>query len=109
MLWESDAATGQLIAESDVFRRIVFSAYYRRITDLFFIIEEVAFQRMYIRLAHKILELPGENDTLRKTHQQLALDLGSVREVISRYLAEWERMGWVHASRGMIEGERAVG
>ena len=38
-----------------------------------------------------------------KTHQQLALDLGSVREVISRYLAEWERMGWVHASRGSIE------
>jgi CRP/FNR family transcriptional regulator len=38
-----------------------------------------------------------------KTHQQLALDLGSVREVISRYLAEWERMGWVHSSRGAIE------
>jgi len=38
-----------------------------------------------------------------KTHQQLALDLGSVREVISRYLSEWERMGWVHASRGSIE------
>jgi CRP/FNR family transcriptional regulator, anaerobic regulatory protein len=26
-----------------------------------------------------------------------------VREVISRYLAEWERMGWVQASRGSIE------
>jgi CRP/FNR family transcriptional regulator len=38
-----------------------------------------------------------------KTHQQLALDLGSVREVISRYLSEWERMGWVQASRGSIE------
>jgi CRP/FNR family transcriptional regulator, anaerobic regulatory protein len=38
-----------------------------------------------------------------KTHQQLALDLGSVREVISRYLAEWERMGWVHSSRGAVE------
>jgi CRP/FNR family transcriptional regulator len=38
-----------------------------------------------------------------KTHQQLALDLGSVREVISRYLSEWERMGWVQASRGQIE------
>ena len=25
------------------------------------------------------------------------------REVISRYLAEWERMGWVHAARGSIE------
>ena len=38
-----------------------------------------------------------------KTHQQLAHDLGSVREVISRYLREWERMGWVRSSRGTIE------
>ena len=46
---------------------------------------------------------PGAKGVVAKTHQQLALDLGSVREVISRYLAEWERMGWVRASRGMIE------
>jgi CRP/FNR family transcriptional regulator, anaerobic regulatory protein len=38
-----------------------------------------------------------------KTLQQLALDLGSVRELISRYLGGWERMGWVRASRGSIE------
>jgi CRP/FNR family transcriptional regulator len=92
----------QLIAESDVFRRFVFSAYSRRITDLFFIIEEVAFQRMDIRLAHKILELPGENDTLRKTHQQLAAELGTAREVISRLLQEFQRRQWIEIGRGEI-------
>jgi CRP/FNR family transcriptional regulator len=92
----------QLIAESDVFRRFVFSAYSRRITDLFFIIEEVAFQRMDIRLAHKILELPGENDTLRKTHQQLAAELGTAREVISRLLQEFQRRQWIEIGRGEL-------
>lgn len=92
----------QLIAESDVFRRFVFSAYSRRITDLFFIIEEVAFQRMDIRLAHKILELPGENDTLYKTHQQLAAELGTAREVISRLLQEFQRRQWIEIGRGEI-------
>lgn len=92
----------QLIAESDVFRRFVFSAYSRRITDLFFIIEEVAFQRMDIRLAHKILELPGENDTLHKTHQQLAAELGTAREVVSRLLQEFQRRQWIEIGRGEI-------
>ena len=56
-----------------------------------------------LRLARRLLAEADEQGVVAKTHQQLALDLGSVREVISRYLAEWERMGWVHASRGSIE------
>jgi CRP/FNR family transcriptional regulator len=92
----------QLIAQSDVFRRFVFSAYSRRITDLFFIIEEVAFQRMDIRLAHKILELHGTNATLHMTHQQLAAELGTAREVISRLLQEFQRRQWIEIGRGEI-------
>jgi hypothetical protein len=48
----------------------------------------------------------GDQGIVAKTHQQLALDLGSVREVISRYLGEWERVAWVRASRGSIEVAR---
>ena len=55
------------------------------------------------RLARRLLAEADEQSVVTKTHQQLALDLGSVREVISRYLGEWERMGWVRASRGRIE------
>jgi CRP/FNR family transcriptional regulator len=92
----------QLIAQSDIFRRFVFSAYSRRITDLFFIIEEVAFQRMDIRLAHKILDLPADNGTLHMTHQQLAAELGTAREVISRLLQEFQRRRWIRIGRGEI-------
>lgn len=92
----------KLIAESPVFRTFVFQAYSRRITDLFHVIDEIAFQRMDIRLAHKLVELAGTADELRTTHQLLSVELGTAREVVSRQLAEFQRRGWVEQSRGRI-------
>ena len=92
-----------LIASSKTFRDFVFTAYSRRITDLFLTIEEIAFQRMDIRLAQKLLELAGEGGTVAATHQQLAAELGTAREVISRQLSEFQRRGWVELSRGQVK------
>jgi len=92
----------ELIAESPVFRRFVFTAYSRRITDLFFIIEEIAFRRMDIRLAQKLVELPAPSNAIATTHQDLAAELGTACEVISRQLKEFERRGWVELARGEI-------
>lgn len=92
-----------LISQSEVFRRFVFSAYSKRITDLFFVIEEIAFQRVDIRLAQKLLELGGKGDIINSTHQQMAAELGTAREVVSRQLQEFQRRGWVAQSRGTIE------
>ncbi|MOA61210.1 Bacterial regulatory protein, crp family [compost metagenome] len=63
--------------------------------------ENVAFQRIDIRLAARLLE-PGQN-SLALTHQQLAAELGSSREVISRQLKEFERRGWVRLGRASLE------
>jgi len=93
----------RLIAESEVFRRFVFSTYSHRITDLFLVIEEVAFKRIDIRLAQKLLSLMDSTNTIRATHQKLAVELGSAREVISRQVQEFQRKGWVKATRGEIE------
>lgn len=92
----------QLIARSEPFRRFVFTAYSRRITDLFAVIEEVAFQRLDIRLAQKLLDLVEDGDSLRITHQALAAELGTAREVISRQLQEFQRRGWIAGQRGCI-------
>ena len=75
-----------LVATSQSFRNFVFSAYSRRITDLFHVIEEIAFQKVDIRLAQKLLELTNGGPVLKATHAQLAAELGSAREVISRQL-----------------------
>ncbi len=91
-----------LIARSSVFRRFVFTAYSKRITDLFIVIEEVAFKRVDLRLAQKLLDLGGPTGEVHLTHQQLATELGSAREVISRQLQEFQRRGWVTAARGEV-------
>lgn len=92
----------RLVSESTDFRRFVFSAYSKRITDLFMVIEEVAFKRIDIRLAQRLLELKNKADIVQATHQKLAVELGSAREVISRQLQEFQRKSWVKASRGEI-------
>lgn len=91
-----------LVAGSKAFRNFVFSAYSRRITELFHVIEEIAFQKIDIRLAHKLVELAGPDRKLSATHAQLAAELGTAREVISRQLQEFQRRGWVVTARGAV-------
>ncbi|MCA0044549.1 Crp/Fnr family transcriptional regulator [Celeribacter litoreus] len=91
-----------LVATSQNFRNFVFSAYSRRITDLFHVIEEIAFQKVDIRLAAKLLQLAAGKAQLKATHAQLAAELGTAREVISRQLQEFQRRGWVETARGVV-------
>lgn len=93
----------QLASESAEFRHFVFTAYSTRIVELFHIIEDVAFQRIDVRLAEKIIELAQGESTIKLTHQQLAAELGTAREVISRQLSEFQRRHWVKQSRGIIQ------
>ena len=91
-----------LVASSKEFRNFVFRAYSRRISDLFHVIEDIAFRRMDIRLAQKIIER-ADTGVLKATHAKLAAELGTAREVISRQLAEFQRRGWIAQSRGAVE------
>jgi CRP/FNR family transcriptional regulator len=91
-----------LIARSPEFRRFVFTAYSRRITDLFLVIEEIVFRRLDVRLAQKLLQLADRDGSLQATHQSLAQELGTAREVVSRQLQEFQRRGWVELGRGVV-------
>ncbi|MFA5950068.1 MAG: Crp/Fnr family transcriptional regulator [Hyphomicrobium sp.] len=93
----------ELIAHSAEFRRFVFTAFSVRITNLFRIIEEVAFARIDVRLAQRLLDLANASGHVELTHQQLAAELGTAREVISRQLNEFQRRGWIVTSRGVID------
>ena len=97
------SAFNRLMTTSPRFRHYVLSNYGDLLSSLITLVDEVAFASLDLRLARRLIAEADTQGVVAKTHQQLALDLGSVREVISRYLAEWERMGWVHASRGSIE------
>lgn len=91
----------EALGASSEFRRFVFSAYASRIANLFLTIEDIAFRRVDIRLAEKLLELAREG-RVKATHAQLANELGTAREVVSRQLAEFQRRGWVELARGEI-------
>jgi CRP/FNR family transcriptional regulator, anaerobic regulatory protein len=83
------------------FRSFVFRAYSRRIADLFALIDDIVFQRIDVRLADRLLQLEQDN-VVHATHQALAVELGTAREVISRTLGEFHRRGWVETARGEI-------
>ncbi|KLN59105.1 Crp/Fnr family transcriptional regulator [Kiloniella spongiae] len=92
----------ELVAQSHGFRNFVFAAFSKRITDLFLMVDEVAFQRIDVRLAQKLIELSEGKDSINTTHQKLSIELGTAREVISRQLQEFQRRGWVEQARGTV-------
>jgi CRP/FNR family transcriptional regulator len=95
-------AFDEAISKSPEFRRFVFAALSSRMTHLFKLIEEVAFSRIDVRLAQRLLELAGDADRVVMTHQQLASELGTAREVISRQLTEFQRRGLLATARGEL-------
>jgi CRP/FNR family transcriptional regulator len=54
---------------------------------------------------HDYLVEKAENDRLNSTHQQIANDLGTSREVVSRLLKDMEKKGQIILSRHMIQLE----
>jgi len=93
----------RLMAESERFRKFVFTAYANRITDLMILVEEIAFGRIDIRLAQRLLKLTEKTHSVSLTHQEMANELGTAREVISRQLKEFEHRSWIKLGRGHIE------
>lgn len=90
----------RLVGESAPFRDFVFHLFAERIAELMQLVEEVAFSRLDQRLA-KLL-LAKEQEVLHTTHQQLAEELGSVREIISRLLKGLAAQGLVSLGREQI-------
>jgi len=91
----------QGLAKSEDFRRFVFEAYGQRLAEVIALVEEISFGQINQRLARYLLQHASEN-TLAITHQGLATELGSAREVISRQLKDFEQRGWIEQQRGQI-------
>ncbi|MDH3452402.1 MAG: helix-turn-helix domain-containing protein, partial [Gammaproteobacteria bacterium] len=84
-------------------RQHVFGELVRRLTDVIDVLEDVTFRRMDVRLATYLLAASDADSRLvSKTHQAIAGDLGSSREVVSRLLKEFEHDGALTLSRGRI-------
>jgi CRP/FNR family transcriptional regulator len=102
------AVFDDLTGRSLLFRTFIFRAYSRRFADLFALIDDIVFQRIDVRLAERLLQLE-QGGMIQATHQALAVELGTAREVISRTLGEFHRRGWVETARGEIRIRQRAG
>jgi CRP/FNR family transcriptional regulator len=94
------------LIQEPVFRRFVFEAFSARIGNLMQLIEEVTFHRLDQRLARLLL---GRGPLVHTTHQQLADELGSVREIVSRLLKGFAQQAFIRLGREQIEILDAAG
>ncbi|MBP7966110.1 MAG: Crp/Fnr family transcriptional regulator [Burkholderiaceae bacterium] len=85
--------------EAPAFRNEVLGLFAERMADLTGLIDAVAFRKLDQRLAAALL---GRGQDIGITHQQLADELGTVREIVTRLLRRFEREGWVELAREHI-------
>jgi len=91
----------ELIAGDDSFRRHVFEVFGERLSALMQIVEAIAYQKLDQRLAALLVGRTADGE-IHATHQALADDLGSVREIVSRLLRSFEDRGWVDLGRERV-------
>lgn len=92
----------ELLECSARFRTGIFTAYSARFLELVDVLENVAFRSLDMRLAGRLLQGEDAEGWVHGTHQLIATDLGSSREVVSRQLKRWEEDGLIHIERGAI-------
>ena len=87
----------------ELWREFVFDLLSERLSTVMTIVDEVVFKRMDRRVASFLLNQAQVKNPMRVTHQEIAAELGSSREVISRILEDFSKEGSIESSRGTIE------
>jgi CRP/FNR family transcriptional regulator len=87
----------------DLWRDFVFDLFSQRLSTVMAVVDEVVFRQMDRRVASLLLQRAQNQNPLRITHQEIAADLGSSREVISRLIEDFASEGILRSGRGTIE------
>ncbi len=92
------------LAESTTWQDYIFGLIATRLSNIIDVVEEVVFRRMDKRIAdHLCHRMDKRGDILLVTHQEIASELGTSREVVSRILKEFEQDSIIRVTRGAIE------
>lgn len=85
-------------------QRFIFGLLSHRLANIIQVVEEVAFKRIDVRLAEQFVRsMQQGGNIINKTHADLAADVGSSREVVSRILRDFAQRNMISAGRGCIE------
>ena len=94
-----DAERFDALMQQPAFREHIFHLVGDRLTELMTLVEELVTHRLDQRLASLLL---GHGQTVRRTHQELADELGTVREMVSRLLKTFQEQGLIALGREKI-------
>jgi CRP/FNR family transcriptional regulator len=106
MVMLTPAAFLRAFTTIEAFRDQIFARFSARMTELLELVSAVAFQRLDQRLASALV---NRETPIHTTHQALADELGSLREIVSRLLKNFAEQGWVRLGREQIEIVDAAG
>lgn len=90
------------VDDNPEWRRYLFSLYAKRLEDVLMLVDEIAFHHMDVRLAAYLQKNAGRRGTVDRTHEEIADELGTSREVVTRILKDFEADGLIETSRGRI-------
>ena len=93
----------QWVNKYDLWREFVFDLLSERLSTVMTVVDEVVFKRMDRRIAALLLNQARVQNPMRITHQEIAAELGSSREVVSRILEDFSKEGMVESGRGTLE------
>jgi CRP/FNR family transcriptional regulator len=91
------------VATSESLRNFIFETMATRVVDVMTLVEAIAFHKIDSRLAALLLQRFATRRVISATHEDIAAELGTVREVVSRLLKEFERRGAIEVARGHLE------
>jgi CRP/FNR family transcriptional regulator len=92
----------KLVADNAQWQGFLVEQYAKRLDMTMTLVEEVAFHHMDVRLAAHLLKEAGTQGAVNATHAELASDLGTSREVVTRILKDFESAGIISTHRGQI-------
>lgn len=98
-VWVPGTIFRQMLASVDSFRSLLFQDFAERLAGVMHMLETFASRRLDQRVAALLLE---KGDSITLSHQMLAAELGSAREVVGRILKDFERNGWLVLARQNI-------
>ena len=91
------------IGRYELWRDFLFDLLSQRLSSVMEIVDEVAFRRMDARVAALLLDRSRAGEPIRLTHQEIAAELGTSREVVSRLLEDFTEQDLIRLGRGQVE------
>jgi CRP/FNR family transcriptional regulator, anaerobic regulatory protein len=91
------------VATDDLWRGFFVDLVAQRLASVMTVVDEVAFRRLDQRVAALLVTRARDSNPISITHQEIAAELGSAREAVSRVLEDLGAKGWIRSTRGQIE------